>query len=161
MKIEKNKVVCFHYTLRRQGSGDAIETSDTGEPVVYLHGHDNILPALEAALEGKSPGDEVAVSLTAEQAYGAYRDGLSQRVPIKHLITKGKLKPGMAVKVNTADGPVDARVLKVGRFNVDLDLNHPLAGMDLDFAIQVESVREADAEEVRHGHAHGVGGHQH
>lgn len=80
---------------------------------------------------------------------------------MKHLLTKGRLKPGQSVKVNTEQGPRDATVVKVGLKNVDLDTNHPLAGKHLQFDIEVTEVRAAAQEELDHGHAHGVGGHQH
>ncbi|MDX1450991.1 MAG: peptidylprolyl isomerase, partial [Oleiphilaceae bacterium] len=83
----------------------------------------------------------------------------------KHLVGDKKqlarLKPGMIVAINTEDGPRQVMVLKAGKFNVDVDLNHPLAGKTLTFNVTVDGVREASEEEVAHGHAHGVGGHQH
>lgn len=160
MNITDNKVVYFHYRLSEVGQ-EPLETSDSDAPAAYLHGHGNILPALEAAMAGKQAGDEVSVTLSPEEAYGQREEGRQQRVPIKHLVTKGKLRPGMAVKVNTADGPVDARILKVGKFNVDLDLNHPLAGLSLTFDIRITEVREGSDEEIAHGHVHGAGGHHH
>ena len=88
-----------------------------------------------------------------------------QRIPIKHLHNheklKNKIKVGMTVQVNTQNGPWDAVVLKVGKFNVDIDSNHPLAGKTLTFALEVVDVRDATPEELSHGHAHGVGGHHH
>lgn len=79
-----------------------------------------------------------------------------QRVPIKHLLTREKrLRPGMAVKVNTKDGPRDVVITKVGKFNVDVDTNHPLAGKTVTFNIEVENIRDAVQEELSHGHAHG------
>ncbi|MFA5496133.1 MAG: peptidylprolyl isomerase [Porticoccaceae bacterium] len=160
MKIDNNKVVYFHYRLSEVGE-DALETSDANEPAAYLHGHGNIIPALEEAMAGREAGEELSVTLSPEQAYGHREEGRQQRVPIKHLVTKGRLRPGMAVKVNTGDGPVDARILKVGKFNVDLDLNHPLAGLSLTFDIRISEVREATAEEIAHRHVHGTGGHHH
>lgn len=112
-------------------------------------------------MAGREAGEELSVTLSPEQAYGHREEGRQQRVPIKHLVTKGRLRPGMAVKVNTGDGPVDARILKVGKFNVDLDLNHPLAGLSLTFDIRISEVREATAEEIAHRHVHGTGGHHH
>ncbi len=160
MKVETDRVVYFHYRLSEVGK-EPLETSDSNEPATYLHGHHNILPALEQAMTGREAGDEFTVTLTPQQAYGERQEGRQQRVPIKHLMTRGKLRPGMAVKVNTANGPMDARVLKVGKFNADLDLNHPLAGLSLSFEIRIAEVREATAEEIAHGHVHGPGGHQH
>lgn len=160
MIIEKDKVVYFHYTLTGE-NGDAFETSTNGHPMTYLHGHNNILPALEKAFEGKQAGEQFQATLSPAEAYGERKEGSVQRIPIKHLATKGKLQPGMAVKVNTDQGMRDVVVVKVGRFNVDVDTNHPLAGKTITFDISIEEVREAEAEELSHGHVHGVGGHQH
>lgn len=160
MIIETGRVVSFHYQLSEVGQ-EPLETSDRNAPVAILFGHNNILPALEQAMAGKQAGDHFSVTLTPDQAYGEREAGRQQRVPIKHLITRGKLRPGQAVKINTADGPVDARVIKVGKFNVDVDTNHPLAGLSLTFAVEITDVREASPEELSHGHAHGEGGHQH
>jgi FKBP-type peptidyl-prolyl cis-trans isomerase SlyD len=159
MNIDKDTVVQFHYTLSA-ADGDFTETSGD-EPVACLIGYNNVLPGVENALIGRQGGDEVEVILSPEEAYGPVREGAVQRVPIKHLATKGKLRPGMVVKVNTAHGFRDATLLKVGKFNVDLDTNHPLAGKTIKFHIRVQDVRAASAEEIAHGHAHGAGGHHH
>lgn len=164
MQITADKVVSFHYRLSETG-GELLETSYDAEPTLYLHGHSGLLAALEEALEGKQAGDKVSVSLTPEQGYGLRQEGATQRIPIKHLLgyekIKNKLKPGVKVAVNTQHGPWEAVVLKVGKFNVDIDSNHPLAGKHLDFELEVVAVRDATADELAHGHAHGVGGHQH
>lgn len=164
MQITADKVVSFHYRLSETG-GALLESSYEATPNLYLHGHNNLLPALESALEGKSKGDKVSVSITPEQGYGERQEGAIQRVPIKHLIDhekiKNKLKPGMKVVVNTPQGGWEAIVVKAGKFNVDIDSNHPLAGKHLDFEIEVVEVRDGTEEEIAHGHAHGVGGHHH
>ncbi len=156
MPVEKNKVVAFHYTLRNE-EGAEVETSTADEPMVYLHGgYRNLLPKLEEAFEGKNKGDEFSVTLPPEQAYGMRQEGSVQRIPIKHLLTKQKrYKPGMAVKVNTKEGPRDVVIVKVGKFNVDVDTNHPLAGLTVTFDISVENIRDAESDEVSHGHSHG------
>ncbi len=164
MQISLDKVVSFHYRLGEQ-DGAAIEDSYSGDPTLYLHGHDNLLSAMEAAFEGRQAGDTFTLDLSPEQAYGERREGAVQRIPIKHLLDydkiKNKLKPGMKVAVNTAHGPWEAEVLKVGKFNVDIDSNHPLAGKHLRFELEVVAVRDATDEELAHGHAHGAGGHHH
>lgn len=160
MQIEKDKVVTFHYTLSEH-EGDVIENNRDGDPMAYLHGHANLLPALEKTLAGKQASDQLSVTLTPDQAYGHRKPDSVSRVPIKHLLTKGKLKPGMLVAVNTKQGRKDATVVKVGKFNVDIDNNHPLAGKTLVFDIEIAEVRDATAEELAHGHSHGVGGHHH
>jgi FKBP-type peptidyl-prolyl cis-trans isomerase SlyD len=164
MQISADKVVSFHYNLT-DVDGTLLETSYDAEPTLYLHGHSNILTSLEDALNAKSVGDKVDVTLAPVQAYGERKEGAVQRIPIKHLqnhnALKNKLKPGMRVLVNTQQGPWEAVVLKVGKFNVDIDSNHPLAGKTLKFEIEIASVRDATSEEVAHGHAHGAGGHHH
>lgn len=163
MSITKNSVVQFHYRLSHEGK--ELESSQGGDPVAYLHGHGNIISGLEKQMEGKSAGDKFEADVAAADAYGLRQEGAVQRVPIKHLMgdkkQNAKLKPGMVVNVNTEEGARQAVVLKAGKFNVDLDTNHPLAGKDLSFDIEIVDVREATEEEIAHGHAHGVGGHHH
>lgn len=164
MSITANHVVSFHYRLQDE-EGNELESSHDSTPTLYLHGHKGIIPGLEKVLEGKSVGDNVTVTLAPHQAYGPRREGSEQRVPIKHLQvdakTKRMLKKGMAVPVQTEQGSRTMVVVKVGKFNVDLDTNHPLAGKTLTFDIDIIDVRDASEEEKAHGHAHGVGGHQH
>lgn len=160
MDIQRHTVVSFHYTLRDE-SGDELETSRGGDPSVYLHGANNILAGLERAMLGKTVGDVFTVSLVAADAYGPRDPERQQRVPVKHLVHQGRLRPGMLVQVNTSEGQRPATVLKVGKFSADLDTNHPLAGRDLEFDIELMDVRPASDEEIAHRHVHGPGGHQH
>ena len=155
MSIEKNQVVAFHYTLT-DSDGNEVENSRDGEPMVYLHGgYRNLLQKLEEAFSGREKGEEFAVTLPPEHAYGIRQEGSAQRIPIKHLLTKHKrYRPGMAVKVNTKEGPRDVVVIKVGKFNLDVDLNHPLAGMTVTFNVAVENIRDATADEISHRHSH-------
>lgn len=160
MSIAADSVVTFHYQLRSQ-DGEPIESSRPGEPMSYLHGHGNILPALEQAIAGHVAGDNFTVSLTADQAYGPRVEGSQQRVPVKHLMYSGKLQVGKVVKIRTEHQPRDVRIVKLGRHTADVDTNHPLAGMSLDFVIEIIAVRPASAEEIAHRHVHGPGGHAH
>ena len=164
MKIEKDRVVRFHYTLSDGGAagqpGDSLETSKDREPVAILAGHGNIIPGLEKAMEGREAGESFSVDVPAAEAYGERRDNLTQRVPKKHFGDQ-RLSPGMQVVLNTNFGPRPVTIHKVGMSVVDVDLNHPMAGRDLHFDIEVVEVREASAEEIAHGHVHGEGGHHH
>lgn len=160
MTIAPNTVVSFHYRLS-QTDGPELENSQPGEPMAYLHGHGAMLPAVEQALEGHAAGEQVSLTLPPEQAYGLRREGSQQRIPVKHVLFKGKLAPGIAVKINTSNGPRDVQVIKVGRYTVDVDTNHPFAGMTLCFEIDIVAVRPASPEELSHGHVHGPGGHHH
>lgn len=159
--IGKYSVVSFHYRLT-DADGAAVETSRDGEPTVYLHGASNILPAMEKAFEGRTAGATFNISLAPADAYGERRADALQRVPAKYLSHEGKVKPGQIVRLHLKDGgqqPVT--VIKVGKFSVDVDANHPLAGKTLNFDIEVVDVRQASEEEIAHGHAHGPGGHHH
>jgi len=139
-----------------------LERNAEDGPMVYLHGHRNMMPGVEEALSGKTEGESLSVTLAPEKAYGLRKENSQQRVPIKHLLTKHKkYKAGMAVKVNTADGTKDVVILKVGRFNVDVDNNHPLAGKTITFDIEIKKVREATADEIAHRHPHGIDGQEH
>lgn len=159
MKIEDNSVVRFHYTVSESGHGE-LESSRKLEPLSVLIGHGAIIPGLETAMKGREAGESFDVTVTSDQAYGERREGLVQRVPRKHF--KGaKLAPGMQVVLPTDQGQRAMTVRKVGISVVDVDLNHPMAGKTLDFAVEILDVRKATAEEISHRHVHGEGGHQH
>ncbi|GGK10351.1 peptidyl-prolyl cis-trans isomerase [Luteimonas terricola] len=160
MKIEKDRVVRFHYTVSEQG-GEPVESSkDSGQPLAILLGHGNIIPGLEKAMEGRVAGDSFGADVPAAEAYGERRDGLTQRVPKKHF-TGQKLSVGDQVVLNTNFGPRAVTIQKVGMSVVDVDLNHPMAGKDLHFDVEIVDVREAQKVEIEHGHVHGDGGHDH
>ena len=129
MTIENDKVVTLHYSLFNADDGSEIENSrETGEPMAYLHGYNNIIKGLESALAGKAVGDEVDVTVSPADAYGEYDNTLFQRISRKYLKHAGKLSPGKVVTVSTDEGPRMLTVLKVGLKTVDVDANHPLAG---------------------------------
>jgi FKBP-type peptidyl-prolyl cis-trans isomerase SlyD len=159
MKVEKDRVVRFHYTVSEAGGGE-LETSREREPLAFLAGRGGIIPGLEGAFEGKQAGDRFEATVEPDQAYGPRREGATQRIPKKHF-GKEKLVPGATVVLRTNQGPRMVVVQKVGMSVVDVDLNHPMAGKTLKFDIEVVDVREANAEEIAHGHAHGDGGHKH
>ena len=160
MKIENNSVVRFHYTVAEAGATE-VENSRAGDPIAILIGHRNIIPGVEKALLGREAGESFEVAVAPEEGYGVRNDNAMQRLP-KKVFPKGvDLQPGVQVVLRTNQGPRMVTVVKVGMTVVDVDLNHPLAGKTLNFAIEVVDVREANAEEIAHGHVHGDGGHAH
>ena len=96
-----------------------------------------------------------------EDAYGVHSDANIQRIPLKRLGKIARPTVGQVLNLQTNQGPVRVTVVNVGRFNLDVDANHPLSGQTLTFDVEIMSVREASGEEVSHGHAHGEGGHDH
>jgi FKBP-type peptidyl-prolyl cis-trans isomerase SlyD len=160
MSIEANSVVSFHYRLT-DSNGQLIEDSQGGAPLTYLHGHQGMIQGVEEAITGKKAGDKFTAVIPPEKGYGNRLEDSIQRVPVKHLQVEGKLAPGAAAWVQTETGHHQVTVIKVGKFMVDVDVNHPLAGQTLTFDIEITAVREASPEELAHGHVHGDGGHHH
>lgn len=160
MNISQNTVVQFHYTLKDE-SGASLESTSGNDPVTYLHGHNNLLPGLENALEGREAGDKLSVTLGPGEAFGEARDDSQLEVPVDHLMGASEWKPGMVAVVNTNHGQRQVTVVKVEGASATIDTNHPLAGKTLVFDLDVIGVREASKEELSHGHVHGEGGHQH
>lgn len=168
MTIADDCAVAFHYKLaevNKQGeTGPWLESSSADQPLWYLHGHANVISGLEEAMTGKKVGDKIAITLSPEQAYGERKSNSFQRVPIKHLrltSAQKKLAPGMVVGVQTSQGVASALVVKAGRFNVDIDTNHPFAGRTLHYEVEIVNVRAASTEEIEHRHVHAPGGHHH
>ncbi|HEX5124171.1 MAG TPA: peptidylprolyl isomerase [Rhodanobacteraceae bacterium] len=161
MKVEENKIVVFHYTVRE--GGEKVESShDRGEPLAFLVGKGALIPGLEKALMGREPGEKFSVDVPPSEAYGERREDFTQRVPKKYFRDPNHLKPGaLEVLSVSGGGQRQVTVVKVGSSVVDVDLNHPLAGKTLTFDVEVIDVRDATAEELAHGHAHGPAGHGH
>ena len=160
MIAEKDKVVTFHYTLKN-AAGEQMESSRESDPLSYLHGANNIITGLEKAMEGHAIKDEFSAIIEPEDGYGVRNEKNVQRVPLKRLKGIGKISVGQILNLQTHKGQVQVTVLKVGRFNVDVDGNHPLAGAQLTFDVEITDIREATEEELGHRHVHGPGGHQH
>lgn len=160
MNISKNTVVKLHYSLFDE-QDKLLEQTEADHPVAYLHGHNNMLDSFEKALNGKAEGDHASFSLAPEQAYGTRKEDAVARVPVKHLQGSKKWSKGMTAWVNTNHGTQQVVILKMGRFMADVDTNHPFADKTIRFEVNIVSVRQADPEEIAHGHAHGVGGHNH
>jgi FKBP-type peptidyl-prolyl cis-trans isomerase SlyD len=160
MQIAQDKVVSIHYTLKND-AGEVLDSSSGGDPLAYLHGQGNLVSGLEKALEGRQAGDKLSVRVEPADGYGVRDDGLLQQVP-RRQFGGANVQPGMQFHAQTSGG--HARVVTVVRITGDMvtvDGNHPLAGENLNFDVEVTDVREASAEELEHGHVHGPGGHHH
>jgi FKBP-type peptidyl-prolyl cis-trans isomerase SlyD len=160
MPISRDSVVTIHYTLK-DDEGGLIDSSGSGEPLAYLHGHGNIVPGLERELTGKNAGDKVSVRVSPAEGYGEHDQRLIQSVPRRALRGIKDLQPGMHLHAQTQEGPRTVTVTRIAGDMVTLDGNHPLAGKHLNFEVQIEEVRPATAEELAHGHVHGAHGHHH
>lgn len=160
MSIAQDQVVSIHYTLT-DDAGEVIDSSCGGDPLMYLHGHGALIPGLERALTGKSAGDRLTLSIAPADGYGEYDRALVQQVPRRTLKGIANVKVGMRLQAQTARGPRPVTVTHLSGDLVTLDGNHPLAGKNLHFEVEVAAVRAATAEERAHGHVHGPGDHHH
>ncbi len=159
MQIAKDSVVSIDYRLHL-GDGKTIDESDAGDPLVYLQGHEQIVPGLEKALEGKGVGDTLKVQVPPEEGYGEYDPDGVESVSRDEFPKEMELEVGGVVTATDEDGDdVDFLVkeLRDGGKTVVVDFNHPLAGKTLHFEVTVRGVRAATPEELEHGHVHGEG----
>lgn len=147
-------VVTFHYTLR-DPRGQLLDTSMGGEPIAYLEGAGQIIDGLEEQMRGVVPGTKTRVQVEAAKAYGLRDDAQVQRVNRVLLPVEGELKVGDQFQAGEDRYAPMVTVVAVEGDEVLLDANHPLAGVDLTFDVEVLAVRPATPSELEHGHAHG------
>lgn len=150
MQITQDHVVAFHFTLTN-AQGELIDTSRGQLPFLYLHGHDNLIAGLEQALEGHRKGDTFDAVVPPELAYGEADPGLVQTLPRNLLDDSVELEVGMTLQADTDDGQLPVRITALDGATITVDGNHPLAGQQLHFAIEVRNVRPASAEEIAQG----------
>lgn len=160
MKISKQKVVSFDYTLTDK-DGEVIDSSEGHEPLAYIHGSGFLISGLENEIEGRRAGDAFKVTVKPEDAYGVRDDSLVKEVDRDMFGEVEHLEAGMQFQAETEDGIEVVVVTAVGEDTVTVDGNHPLADVTLNFDVKIVDVREATAEELDHGHVHGAGGHHH
>ena len=170
MTISDQKIVSITYDLSVTDENQQkvlVESAEAEEPMVFLFGHSGLPEEFENQLQGKNTGDAFNFSLTPEQAYGDYDEQALVEIPKQVFEIDGKLDEQMLEVGNflpMADNEgnhLQAKVIEVRDEVVLMDFNHPLAGMVMHFDGQIQDVREATADELAHGHAHGAGGVQH
>ncbi|MBX2963849.1 MAG: peptidylprolyl isomerase [Cyclobacteriaceae bacterium] len=159
MQIAKNTVVSIHYTLR-DNDGNILDSSIGKDPLLYIQGIGNLIPGMEEGLEGRSKGEKLDIKVSPEKGYGVRNDSLIQKVP-RTAFGDQEVKPGMQFQAQTNAGAQIVTITEVGLENVTVDGNHPLAGVGLNFSVEVMEVRPATEDELAHGHVHGPGGHHH
>lgn len=147
-------VVSMHYKLT-DDEGNVLDSSEGADPMTYLHGADNIIPGLEKALTGKVEGDSMQVKVSPEEGYGEPRPEMIQVVPLSAFQGVESVEAGMTFETQSPEGHVQHIIVKaVEDEEVTIDANHPLAGVSLNFDVEIVNVREATEEEIDHGHVH-------
>jgi FKBP-type peptidyl-prolyl cis-trans isomerase SlyD len=166
MVIENNKVVLVHYALRDStAEGQLVESTEGGDPLGYIHGLGYMIPDFEANLDGKKTGDTFAFGIKAVDAYGEYDEEAVTEIPLEAFQLEEGTNPsdvfveGEVIPLQDDKGnEFMATVIELTQDTLKVDMNHPMAGMDLYFTGHVEAIREATKEELEHGHVHGTGG---
>lgn len=154
-----NQVISFHYTLTDE-AGKTVDSSAGGEPLAFLAGSGQIIPGLEKELTLLKKGDKKTIHVPCQDAYGEFSQSLVYKVA-KDKFPSGKIKTGDMLQLHKGDSYQIVTVLEITDDEVTLDANHPLAGKNLDFAVEIIDMRPATSEEMSHGHVHGAGGHHH
>jgi FKBP-type peptidyl-prolyl cis-trans isomerase SlyD len=162
LTVSEGKVIELAYTLKN-ASGDVLDEANSADPFAYLHGAAQIVSGLEDALVGLKVGDKKQVVVAPAEGYGELDPGLRMKVKRSQFPAGVKLESGMQFEANSPDGQGGVVFTVVGLVGdeVEIDGNHPLAGVTLHFDVEVLKVREATQEELAHGHAHGGDGHHH
>ena len=158
MQVANKLAVSLHYTLTNN-AGEQLDSSRGAEPLIYLHGQGNIIPGLERALAGKKVGDKLNVTVTAAEAYGEYSDAMVQIISRSMFEGIDDIELGMMFEADVSHGTGIVTVTKIDGDDITIDGNHPLAGKDLTFDVEILEVRPATADELAHGHVHGSGCH--
>ena len=157
--IAKNKIGIFNYVLKDE-SGEILDSSQ-GYPMPYLHGHGNVILGLEEHLEGKKIGEQFQAVISPDKGYGEYDEKANFSVHREELDKDilEDLLPGVQFMINDEQGqPVPIFVVKKEGAYVHFTRNHPLAGKTLLFEIEIVGIRDANEEELKHGHPHGIDG---
>lgn len=154
------QVMGFHYTLK-DGDGNTIDSSQGQNPLLFLVGSGMIIPGLETVLTTLNVGDKKNVEVKAAEAYGERRDDMVITVKKEQFPADAEIAVGDQFRVNEDPRMPPFTVLNIEGEEITLDGNHPLAGLDLFFDVEITEKRAATEEEVAHGHAHGPGGHHH
>ena len=161
MPIDANKVVTINFTLK-DDNGNLIESTENMEPFSYLSGNNQILPKLEDVVNQMIIGTKKDIKIQAAEGYGEYNDAAVQQINKKEFPEDLKLEEGMRLIANSPEGRQMPFIInKVGENEVTVDFNHPLAGKNLSFNVELVDIRDATPEELNHGHVHGAGGHHH
>ena len=154
------RVIGFHYTLRDDLGGE-LDSSAGGDPLYFLEGAGQIIPGLERQLADVRPGERRTIAVKAAEAYGDVNPDLVVKVNRSQFPPHAALELGDSFTVDAGEnGPVFT-IIDSDADTVTVDGNHPMAGKDLHFEVEIVGVREATTEEVAHGHAHGPEGQAH
>jgi FKBP-type peptidyl-prolyl cis-trans isomerase SlyD len=162
--VSKNIVASVHYTGTLPENGEVFDTSEGREPLTFIVGHGQMIPGFEEEIQGAKIGEKRTFTLTPDKAYGEREDTAMMKIPRSEFATleeENKLELGMTLVASMKHGPAPFTITELTDDEVTADFNHKLAGESLTFAVEIVELRDADEEELSHGHVHGPNGHHH
>lgn len=161
MTITENKVVSLVYELRKSDDkGEVLESLNPDAPLTFIYGSGQLLPKFEENINGSKVGDKFQFTLTSTEAYGEFNQEAVVDLPKNIFEQDGKLnedlvKVGNMIPMQDNNGNrLNGLVKEIADETIKMDFNHPLVGETLHFSGEVTDVREANAEELEHGHIH-------
>ena len=161
MPIQANKVVSVNYTLK-DSEGVIIDSTANSPPFAYISGSEQILSKLEEEVSGMIIDSRKNIKLTASEAYGDYDEKDVQQAKRDQFPEDFNLEVGMRYVANSPDGKhMPFVITEISDNVITIDFNHPLAGKNLEFEVELVDIRDATAEEMNHGHVHGPDGLHH
>lgn len=168
MTIDNNTVVSLHYKLSNQQTGEQLEETLVDRPMQFLYGIERIIPTFEENIHGKGKGDKMSFGIPAADAYGTRTEDQVVNIPLNVFqdesgkINEEHIFVGALLPMTDNEGRhLRGRILEINAEDLKMDFNHPLAGIDLLFDIEILDVRPATQDEIAHGHSHGEHGHHH
>lgn len=150
MDIADRRIATVHFSLHDE-QGQPITSTRDHDPLVYMHGTGSIMPGLEQALAGRSPGDTFSVTIPPEAGFGPRHEALVQTLPRERLQASGEVGVGSRLSAQTAKGPLEVVVVATDGDSVTVDGNHPLAGRTVEARVEVLDVRLATPHEQQFG----------
>ena len=154
------QILGFHYTLKDK-DGNVIDSSSGKDPLLVMLGKGQIIPGLESEIKDMLIGTKKTVVVAAKDAYGEVNEELRLIVGREQFPPEAQLQEGVQFRGGEAPNSPVFTIVKIDGDKIYVDGNHMLAGQELHFDVEITEKRDATAEENAHGHAHGVGGHQH
>ena len=161
MALQVNKVVTFNYVLKDE-NGELLDSTEKGGPFSFISGNHQILPGLEEAIGNMIIGSKKNIKPAAADAYGEYDENAVQKINRSLFPEEAELEIGMTYFAHSPEGQhLQFVITKIENEDITVNFNHPLAGKNLEFDVELLDVRDATPEEISHGHVHGPGGHHH
>ena len=163
LTVSKNIVASVHYTGTLPENGEVFDSSEGREPLTFLVGHNQMIPGFEEEILGAKIGEKREFTLIAERAYGDRDEAGVLQIPreqFAQLEAEATLQVGLQLVAQMPHGPSPFTITDLSDELITADFNHTLAGKSLTFAVEIVELRQANDDEVSHGHAHGPDGQQ-